>query len=556
MKKPVIGIIGGTHGLGNWFKSFFQNNKYPVLISGRKTKLTNIELTKKSDVVIVSVPIEKTSQVIKEILPFLNDNSLLMDFTSVKTEPLNEMKKAKKTIGVVGLHPLFGPLVTNISNQYIAVCMKRENKLWKEMKKLFEEKGATLINMTVNEHDKQMAVMQALLHFVNLSYVKTLCEKKITPEGNFSTPVFQLQTMIFGRILGQNPNLYANIQMRNSEFKDILRAYAKIVNEEKEIIEKKDEKAFVKNFNKLKTQLDSFIKASEIKTTSILEQQKKTNINIDFSEKKSKEIKNICYFGPKGTHTHTAASLLFPSKSLIPSNTISSIFEKITNNEVDAGLVPAENSTEGIVCETFDNLVYSDVFVNMSFKQLIHHNLLSRTKDINSIKVVVSHPQAVAQTREWMRENLPKAQVLFGASTTKVIDQYKDNTVGFIGSIIAAKEYNLNILKENIEDLKGNTTEFYLISKNKKLDDLYKPKKTLLVVTAYERMGVLKDILCVFFRHSINLTKLFSRPGRTKQWDYYFFMEAEVNKKDPVLEKVMDELKEYCPLVKVLGGTD
>ncbi|MCK5477075.1 MAG: prephenate dehydrogenase/arogenate dehydrogenase family protein, partial [Candidatus Aenigmarchaeota archaeon] len=195
MKKPVIGIIGGTHGLGNWFKAFFENNKYSVLISGRKTKLTNIELTKKSDVVIVSVPIRETSQVIKEILPFLKDDSLLMDFTSVKTEPLNEMKKAKKTIGVVGLHPLFGPLVTNISNQYIAVCMKRENKLWKEMKKLLEKEGANLVNMTANEHDKQMAIMQALLHFVNLSYVKTLCEKKITPEGNFSTPVFQLQTM-------------------------------------------------------------------------------------------------------------------------------------------------------------------------------------------------------------------------------------------------------------------------------------------------------------------------------------------------------------------------
>ena len=144
-KNPTVGIIGGTHGLGNWFKIFFEKNKYNVLVSGRKTKLTNAELAKKSDIVIISVPINATCKAIKNILPHLKDDSLLMDFTSLKKEPIEEMKKAKKTVGVIGLHPMFGPLVTSIKDQCIAVCPVRKNKLWSSIKNLFEKNMANLI---------------------------------------------------------------------------------------------------------------------------------------------------------------------------------------------------------------------------------------------------------------------------------------------------------------------------------------------------------------------------------------------------------------------------
>ncbi|MCK5039621.1 MAG: prephenate dehydrogenase/arogenate dehydrogenase family protein [Candidatus Aenigmarchaeota archaeon] len=556
MKQPTIGIIGGTHGLGNWFRTFFQKNKYPVLVSGRKTQLTNTELTKQSDIIIIAVPIDVTPKTIKEILPSLKDNSLLIDITSLKTEPVTEMKKAKKTVGVVGLHPMFGPLVTSIQNQHIAVCEARENKLWHDLKQFFIQNKANLIDISPEEHDRQMAVMQALLHFVNLSYVKTLQDSRIKPKGKFSTPVFQLQTMIFGRILGQNPSLYADIQIQNPEFKGILDSYIKITNDAKKTIENKDKESFVQKFNALKKELDFFIKTSEIKTTSILDQKNKTNINITFSKTPTGKIKKVSYLGPSGTNTHIVASSLFGNKTLAPSNTINSVFEEIINNDADAGIVPAENSTEGVVCETFDNLINSDVFVNTSVKQQIHHNLLARTKDINSIKTVVSHPQAIAQTRGWLKNNLPNAEVMLGTSTTKAIQQHKDSSVAFVGAREAAKEYNLNILSENIEDVIGNTTEFYVISKNKKLDEIYQPTKTLVAVIAYNRVGVLRDILSIFAKYSIDLKKLFSRPGRTKQWDYYFFIEADIKQDDPRLIKVLDNLKDYCHLVKVLGGTN
>ena len=196
--KPTVGIVGGTHGIGNWFKIFFEKNNYNVLISGRKTKLTNTALAEQSDIVIISVPIAVTIEVIKEIIPHLKDNSLLMDFTSLKKEPIEEMKKAKKTIGVIGLHPMFGPLVKDIKGQYIGICPKRENKLWKQIKELFEKNKANLIYIEPNEHDRQMALIQALVHFINLAYVKTLLQSNIDIKGRFSTPIFRFQTMICG----------------------------------------------------------------------------------------------------------------------------------------------------------------------------------------------------------------------------------------------------------------------------------------------------------------------------------------------------------------------
>ena len=280
----------------------------------------------------------------------------------------------------------------------------------------------------------------------------------------------------------------------------------------------------MENFEDLKKELDSFIKTSQIKTSSILEDYEKTNLNLSFVKTSPSKIKTISYLGPVGTHTHAAASSLFHDKELIPSNTISSVFEKIMNKEADAGVVPAENSTEGMVCETYDNLVTSDVFINVSVKRRIHHNLLARTKNIQQIKTVVSHPQAIAQTRKWLKKNLPDAELVTGASTTKVINQYNDSAVAFIGTKIAAKEYGLNILAEYIEDLSCNVTDFYIISKNKKLNDIYKAKKIMIVVIIYDIVGSLKDILSVFFKHSINLTKIFSRPSRLRQGDYIFLL--------------------------------
>ncbi|OYT33775.1 MAG: hypothetical protein B6U87_02955 [Candidatus Aenigmarchaeota archaeon ex4484_52] len=560
MEKTIIGIIGGTNGLGNWFKYFFEKNKYKLIISGRKTRLTNIDLAKKSDIVIVAVPIHSTIDVIAEILPYLKDNALLMDITSLKINPINEMKKAKKTIGIVGLHPLFGPLITSIENQYIAVNEIRENKLWKKIKKLFLENKAQLIYIDSKEHDRKMALMQALLHFMNLCYTKTLFNNNLNIEGKFSTPVFRLQSIIIGRILGQNPYLYADLQMQNPMFDEILNSFVNVINKNKKIIETKNKKKFVEEFNDLKNQMQNFIKTSEIKTSSILDDMEKTKEQISFSFQKtpkttSEIIEKIGYLGPSGTHTHFAATKIFKNKSLLPVNTIGEIFEKIANHQLDSAIIPAENSTNGIVYETYDNLVNTNICVLTSFRQIIHHNLIARCKNINSIKKIVSHPQAIAQTRIWLKQKIPSAKIIFTSSTTNAIQKYKDKSVAFIGSKIAAKEYNLNILKENIENSKNNTTEFYAIAEDGTPAEYFTQTKTLMAVTIYNRVGVLKDFLSVFSKYSINLTKLFSRPSQVKQWDYYFFIEAQIKPNNKIINKIQEELKKYCPLVKILGGT-
>ncbi len=126
-KQLTIGIIGGTGQMGQWFKRFFERNKCKVIISGRKTEIKPSECASKCDVVIVSVPIDITINVIEEIAPFVKEDALLMDFTSIKKEPVDAMLKFSRS-AVIGVHPVFGPSLNTLKNQTIVICPARPKK--------------------------------------------------------------------------------------------------------------------------------------------------------------------------------------------------------------------------------------------------------------------------------------------------------------------------------------------------------------------------------------------------------------------------------------------
>ena len=262
----------------------------------------------------------------------------------------------------------------------------------------------------------------------------------------------------------------------------------------------------------------------------------------------------IGYLGPEGTYSHQATKKLFTkySPQLLPEKTIYDIFESIASRKIYAGVVPAENSTEGTVRETLDYLVQFNLQVNGSIDLPIHHCLLSKEKKLTDIKKIIAHPQALAQCREWLNINLPQAKRETATSNIAGIEQIKNEPgIAIIGPEQAAEIYNLTVLAKNIQDNPNNTTRFYLISPS---DNYEGTTRTLLFVTVLNRVGVLRDILTVFEDFDINLSKIESRPSKEKNWDYYFFIEIDSAPSDPITHQAIDLLRQFCQTIKILGG--
>lgn len=219
------GIIGGTGKMGQLFVPVFERAGYEVLVSGRKTTLTNIECARESDLVIVSVPIRDTVRVIEEIAPYLWPDQLLCDFTSLKVRPVKAMMRS--AADVVGLHPMFGPTVSSLKSQTIIVCPVRvQDPELHELVAVFQNEGARCTMTTPEEHDKMMAVVQGLTHYVTLCMADSIRRlgMDIVATREFTSPVYQIELSLVGRLLSQDPDLYADILQLNPYVPEVLEA--------------------------------------------------------------------------------------------------------------------------------------------------------------------------------------------------------------------------------------------------------------------------------------------------------------------------------------------
>jgi len=557
-KKPLISIIGGKGKMGGWFDNFFKKQNLKVLISDVDTGVSNKEAAKRGDIVIVSVPVNKTVKVIENIRSYVREEALLCDITSLKLKPVEAMKQKKG--GVVGTHPLFGPLVQDPKGETIIFCPIRENKWSKLLKKIFKDSGIKIIEITPEEHDKQVAIVQALIHFSNIGLARTLYSQKSIPRPCFFTPVFRLQSLILGRILGQKSELYADIEIHNPYFLPVLDDFKKEIKELGKDVKEKNLNNFKNKFKETSNFLDGFRKLAQTKSVEILRIMNSQPIKVgkmkgelNFKGRK----RRVGFLGPEGTFSFHASSKVFADSDFIGLNTIGDIFEKVNNGEVDFGVVPAENSTAGIVSETVHQLTNYPLKVTGSFDFKIHHCLLSKADKKEDIKIVKSHRQALSQSKNWLQQNLPQVELQSVSSTVQPIKEGGGKEVAFIAPKSAADIYNLNILEENIEDNKDNFTKFYLISKDiyKKIQKRLNADKTLVLFAVYDRVGILRDILDVFAESNLNLTALHSIPSRVKPWDYLFFTEVESFYPSDKIKKVLKQLEKYCPIIRVIGVT-
>ncbi len=273
-------------------------------------------------------------------------------------------------------------------------------------------------------------------------------------------------------------------------------------------------------------------------------------------------IENIYYLGPEGSNVNRAMlkfiSLLnIQSKNIIPLKNIKAVMESHRNDADSVCILPIENSIEGIVRETIDNLLRindKNIKIQAEISLPINHFLLSTGKDKSKIKKIISHPQALAQCSNYLYENFPQAELKEFSSTSYAAEKVmteKDETLAAISTDICAEIFNLNILDKNINDEKDNKTRFYLLGRTE-LGKKNNPK-TAIILSVKNKAGALCDVLKIFSQNNINLTYIDSRPSKKRLGEYLFFMELEGNIQNKVISDSLNNLSKYVDFVRVLG---
>jgi len=231
----TIGLIGGTGQMGRWFTPFFEAAGYQVLSSGRRTPLTYEMCIAKSDAVIINVPISHTVEVIRQIGHFFRPGQLLVDNTSIKTQPVAAMlDAAPEGVEVLGMHTVFGPNITEVRRQnVIFTSTSRSGELAREFEGIFYKYGATITHTTPEYHDRQMAFHQNLEHFTKIVLAEVLRTQFGSPAvmATYSSPNSRLSLITMGRVLKGDPQLYAEIQTQNLQGAGMIQDYLRIADE-------------------------------------------------------------------------------------------------------------------------------------------------------------------------------------------------------------------------------------------------------------------------------------------------------------------------------------
>jgi chorismate mutase/prephenate dehydratase len=263
----------------------------------------------------------------------------------------------------------------------------------------------------------------------------------------------------------------------------------------------------------------------------------------------------VAYFGPEASFSHAAALKSFGrGAKLAPLRTISEVFAEVDKGRADFGVVPIENSTGGGVYHTLDMFIESPLSICAELELPVHHYLLGRSiRDLDQVKTLFTHYQALSQCRDWVDTHLPKARVVESTSTSEAAREAARTSQSVaIASKLAAEQYGLNVLASRIEDSAQNYTRFLVIG-------TAEPQptgrdKTSIMFSIKDRPGALFDVLLPFKKHKLNLTKIESRPTRQKAWEYIFFVDFLGHRSEGRVQKALAGLERSCVFLKILGS--
>jgi chorismate mutase/prephenate dehydratase len=264
----------------------------------------------------------------------------------------------------------------------------------------------------------------------------------------------------------------------------------------------------------------------------------------------------IAYLGPEGTFTQTAVYKHFGhSVRGLPIATIDEVFQEVESGAADFGVVPIENSTEGTVNHTLDMFLTSPLKIGGEVELRIEQHLLSGGDGLDTIQRICAHEQSLAQCRGWLREYLPKIELIGVASNASGARRARDEQgTAAIGGAAAAEVYNLKILVNNIEDRPDNTTRFLVIGRSLLAASGDDRTTVLVSTTGTKGAGVLHNLLQPFATHGVNMTRIESRPSRRENWDYVFFIDVDGHAEEAPLKDALVELRKNSSLYRLIGA--
>ncbi len=265
----------------------------------------------------------------------------------------------------------------------------------------------------------------------------------------------------------------------------------------------------------------------------------------------------VAYLGPAGTFSEEAALGYFGSSIVrVPCANFDEVFRCTSAGAADFGVVPVENSTEGVVARSLDLFLHTPLFIIGETSLFVRHNLLRKTDGLDGIEAVLAHPQALAQCHGWLSAHLPHAErrpVSSNAEGARLAAQ--DAKWAGIASLRASSEYGLHVVAPAIQDDAHNVTRFAVVTDPRQHPA---PKAsgrdcTSLVVSVPNKPGAVHDLLVPLKRHGVSMTRFESRPARSGQWEYYFYIDLQGHPDQPHVATALDELRAACAFFKVLG---
>ena len=265
----------------------------------------------------------------------------------------------------------------------------------------------------------------------------------------------------------------------------------------------------------------------------------------------------VAYLGPAGTFSELAALGFFGSSlSRVPCASIDEVFRATTAGAADFGVVPVENSTEGVVARSLDLFLHTPLFIIGETSLFVRHNLLRRGDSLDGISAVLAHPQALAQCHAWLSTHLPLAErrpVSSNAEGARLASL--DPALAGLASDRAASAFGLHVVAPAIQDDPHNRTRFAIVTHAHQHPV---PKAsghdcTSLVVSVTNRPGAVHDMLVPLKTHGVSMSRFESRPARSGQWEYYFYIDLQGHPDEPHVSAALGELRQVCAFFKVLG---
>jgi chorismate mutase / prephenate dehydratase len=261
----------------------------------------------------------------------------------------------------------------------------------------------------------------------------------------------------------------------------------------------------------------------------------------------------IAYFGPEATFTHQAAIQKFgASLNYAAQKTIADVFTEVAKKTADYGVVPVENSTEGVVTHTLDMFVDSDLKIVSQIVLQIQQCLMSNSPKAK-IKKLYVHPQSLAQCRGWLAKNLPRVEIVETSSNARSAElAVWEKFSAALGGVLAAEKYGLKILAQDIQDNSVNVTRFIVLGRQ--CSPPTGADRTSLMLSVADRAGALHEAIAAFRKFKINMTKIESRPSKRKAWEYFFFIDCAGHFQDAKVANAIKQLGKHCNFVKILGS--